>query len=225
MRTFDTNSEHKAVVDYAVKALKEVFPIAGKQRTIKASRIWVEDTIDPTDFAGQMAAKRREGTWGLPVYADLTLQEKGGKVIDRANKVKLMTLPRITPRNSYIVKGNEYQVSNQLRLKPGVYTIRKQNGELKTQVNLAKGKNFDLVFDERKGKFIIEKVGGGQAKIPLYPVLVSLGISHQAIAKEWGEKIADANRGDDYFKAVSRAEKAFGVKTNLADHLTKKHTA
>ena len=212
MRNFDLNGQFEAVKKSAIGALKETFPVEGKLRTLTADNIWVEDKADPTDYSAQAALKSKDGTWGVPVYASLTLKDKqSGKVLDHVEKMKMFNLPKITGRFSYIVNGNEYQVTNQLRLKPGVYTMRKQNGELKTQINLAKGRNFDLAFNETSGTFTIQKVGGGQANIPLHPILLHLGISAQAIAGAWGANIEAANRKADP-KSVSRAEAAFGQK-------------
>ena len=212
MRNFDTHQQFEAIKKSAVDAVREIFPVEGKLRDIRLDNITVEDTLDTTDYKSQVTAKSKDQTWGVPVIASLSLVDKAsGKVIDSSTKVRLFTLPKITDRFSYIVAGNEYQVHNQLRLKPGVYTLRKQNGELKTQVNLAKGKNFDLAFDERSGLFSIQKVGGGQANIPLYPVLTHLGISPSLVADAWGPGLQQANAKSDP-RAVTRAEAAFGIK-------------
>lgn len=212
IRNFDYQGQFEAVKKSAIDALKEIFPVEGKLRSLKAENIWVEDKAEETDYAAQAATKNKEGTWGVPVYASLVLTEKAsGNIVDRAPKVKMFLLPKITDRSSYIVKGNEYQVTNQLRLKPGVYTLRKQNGELKTQLNLAKGKNFDLAFAENSGIFTIQKIGGGQANIPLYPILIYLGISPSLISSTWGARLEAANRQTDP-KTVQRAEAAFNIK-------------
>lgn len=209
---FDIAGQFTAIKDAATSAVKEIFPIEGKLRVMRLDRVWVEDTLDPSDYASQKQAKIKEATWGSPVYAAISLIDKaGGKVIDKTDKVRLFTLPKITNRYSYIVGGNEYQVHSQLRLKPGVYTLRKQNGELKTQVNLAKGKNFDLVFNERTGVFYVQKVGGGQTNIPLYPILSHLGVSDIMISKQWGPALLAANKNADP-KSVARLAAAFGVK-------------
>jgi DNA-directed RNA polymerase beta subunit/DNA-directed RNA polymerase beta' subunit len=222
MSNFDLEKQFAAIVKSATDAVKEIFPIEGKLRSIRLEKVWVEDNLSSTDYTSQAQAKNKETTWGAPVYATLSLVDKQtGKDVDKVEKVKLFTLPKLTERFSYIVGGNEYQVQSQLRLKPGVYTLRKQNGELKTQVNLSKGKNFDLGFNERTGVFSIQKVGGGQANVPLYPILTYLGVSPVMIADRWGGKLEAANRVSDP-KAVQRAAAAFGVKTGseLKDYFT-----
>lgn len=212
MGTFGLNEQFKKIQDSAKQALETVFPIEGKTRVLKLEGVTVEDNLRDDDYSGQNKIKMKNGTWGTPVYAKLALYEKGtNKLLDKADKVRLFMLPKVTNRFSYIVNGNEYQVSNQLRLRPGAYTIRKQNGELKTMVNLAAGKNFDLRFDEQSAKFTIDKVGGGQARIPLYPVLINLGVSPSDIDKSWGTSIGQANKLTDE-KVLTRARAAFGVR-------------
>ena len=221
MRNFNVSQQFADIQKAAIEATREIFPVEGRTQSVRLKDVWVDDNIGSNNFSAQAKVKAREGTYGVPVYASLELVENAsGKVLDANKKIRLFMLPKITGRFSYIVKGNEYQVHNQLRLKPGVYTLRKQNGELKTQVNLAKGKNFDIVFNEKKGLFYISKVGGGQANIPLGPVLEHLGISHQAMDKAWGAKLGAANRVKDP-KVEERLKNAFGVRQgSLKDYLS-----
>jgi len=221
IRNFNIDEQFKATKASAVEAIQTIFPITGKIRTMRLDKVWVEDKLGAKDFSSQLKSKEGDGTWGVPVYAALSLVDKAsGEVIDKTPKIRLFNLPKLTDRFSYIVKGNEYQVQNQLRLKPGVFTLRKQNQDLKTQINLAKGKNFDLSFKESTGVFYIQNVGGGKADIPLYPILIYLGVSPSLIAKTWGQKLEAANRNTDP-KAVSRASSAFGLRaTSLKDYLS-----
>jgi DNA-directed RNA polymerase beta subunit len=221
MKTFDVRQQFETIKKAATDAVRGVFPIEGKLRSLRLDGVTVEDKLEQTDYASQSEAKAKSGTWGVPVYAGLSLIDKQtGKAVNSA-KVRLFLLPKITPRFSYIVGGNEYQVNNQLRLRSGVYIVKKQNGELKTMVNLAQGKNFDIVFDETKGRFSISKVAGGQANIPLYPILSYMGMSDQAIAQAWGSELLQANRDSDP-KSVARAVTAFGIRVgDLKEYFSK----
>lgn len=219
-QTFDIQKQFEEIKASAVSAVNSIFPVSGSQRSIIAEKVWVEDKSPIDDYSGQSKTKANNGTWGVPVYASLVLKDKTtGQIIDRSPRTRLFLLPKHTARASYIVNGNEYQVQSQLRLKPGVYTLRKQNGELKTSVNLAAGRNFDLIFEERTGLFKIAKIGGGQANIPLYPILTHLGLSAAAIARAWGEGLAFANSKQDP-KAVARAEAAFNAKQGLSQYFS-----
>ena len=220
MRNFDYKQTFESMKKSASDAIKSLFPAEGRTRRIELSNVWIDDTLDSNDYKAQAKVKMRNGTYGVPVYASLKLVDKStGKIIDKNDKIKLFTLPKITDRLSYIVKGGEYQVKNQLRLKPGVYTNQRADGTLKSQINLGAGKNFELDFNDATGKFNIIKVGGGQAKIPLYPILTELGMSHQAIASEWGENIAGANKVSDT-KAVEQAQSAFGTQKSLKEYFS-----
>lgn len=222
MRNFDAKQQTESVKNSALNAVRSIFPVTGRLRTIRLDNVWVDDKAPADDFTGQAKTKLREGTWGAAVYAALSLVENStGRVIDSAPKMRLFLLPTATARHSYIVSGNEYQVNNQLRLKSGVYTIRKQNGELKTQVNLSRGRNFDLAFDEANGVFALQKIGGGQTNIPLYPLLTHLGVSPGMVSQAWGSRLEAANRRTDP-KAIQRTETAFGVKKDgLRDYFDK----
>ena len=212
-KTFDVKKQFEDIKKAATDAIKSIFPVRGKKRTLLLENVWVEDNRGMTDFKDQANTKRRGGTWGVPVYASFKLiMNADNKTIDQNKKIRLFLLPKPTgSRFSYIVNGSEYQVSNQLRLKPGVYTVRRDAGDLKTQVNLAKGKNFDLIFDEASGVFKIHNVAGSSAYIPLYPILAHLGVSHDLIARYWGARIADANRNTEQ-KHILKAKSVFGVK-------------
>lgn len=213
MANFGVNKQFDEIKEYIRTSLSNVFPVEGKTRRMVLNSVTIEENKRDDNYKEQSDTKAKNGTWGVNVYAKLSLIDKvTGKTIDQTEKTRLFVLPQLTNRYSYIVSGNEYQVSNQLRLKPGAYTIRKQNGELKTMINLGVGKNFDLRFDEKSAQFTIDKVAGGQAKIPLYPILVSLGVSPGDIDRNWGSAIARSNQSSSLDSAVAKAKTAFGVK-------------
>ena len=108
-RNFEIEQQFEAIKKSATDAVKGVFPVEGKFRSIKLNRVWVDDKLDRRDFAGQAKTKARDGTWGVSVYASLSLIDADSKkVTDTKEKVRLFNLPKLTDRNSYIVKGSEY---------------------------------------------------------------------------------------------------------------------
>jgi len=136
------------------------------------------------DIHDQKRARMRGKTWAVGIYGDVDLVDNAtGKVLDRAKGVKLLNLPKITRRYSYIVEGTEYQTDNQWRLKPGIYARQKANGELETQFNLSKGRGFRMGFDPARRKFLVSY---GTANIPLLPVLQAMGVPDEDIRKAWG---------------------------------------
>lgn len=212
MALIDVKSQYEDIKNSAISAVETIFPITGKDHSIELDRVWVEDTTKVDDYSQQAKAKGRGGSWGANVYASLILKDiKNNKVIDRESKVKLFLLPKLTPRASYIVGGNEYQVSNQLRLRPGAYVKKTKTGDVKTQFNLARGGAAELQIDN-KG---VIRMNIRQAKIPLYPILVGLGISENQIRKTWGDKVVLQNSDvkDSPQNAVKRLAKALANTT------------
>lgn len=189
---FNTDKQFADIKASAIKTIKNSFPIEGNKHKLVLTDVWVDDTLNTYDLASQKKAKLGGKSWAVPVYAGIDLIDKSsGKVINSVKRMKLIDLPKITPRASYIVDGNEYQVVNQLRLKPGVYTRIKNNGELESKVNLAKGVNFDVLLNQERGVFTVKI---GTANIKLYPILRDLGISDQEMMAAWGDKLLESNQ-------------------------------
>lgn len=192
-----------------VKGIEKAFPVEGSKKVLAAKNVKVLDDKDLGDYPSQLQAKNSGRSWAVPVVADLELKDRtSGRVLDLKRGAKIADLPRITDRYSYIVGGNEYQIDNIWRRKPGVYSRVKENGELQAEYNLAKGKNFEVVFDPKTRKF---NIGYENSKIPLYPVLKAMGISDEQVKKKWGSAILEANKGGEE-KAVKKFNKALGGK-------------
>ena len=176
----------------AISAIEQMFPVEGRTHSLILKKVWIEDSLNMNDYKAQFNAMDKDRTWGVPVYVDMELiDNETKKVVDKESKMKLMSLPKATSRGSYIVKGNEYTFTNQLRLKPGAYTIASENGDLRTFVNMGKGKSFNMTQDPSTNIFRIEI---GQGKRKLYPLLKALGVSEQKMKDAWGTEVYDANK-------------------------------
>jgi len=134
---FDYTRQHDDIKKQTVQTLRSLFPITGQRQKLVLNDVWIDDALTWNDFKGQASHKSKDKTWGVPVYASFNLLDtKTNEIIDTTKKIKLFNMPKITSRGTFIVKGNEYQVTNQLRLKSGAYTIRQQNNQIKTSFNL-----------------------------------------------------------------------------------------
>ena len=92
------------------------FPIEGGQNTLVAKRVWVDDDKSIDDIRDQKEAKLKGRSWTVPVKAELELRGPDGKVLDKKT-LNIAQLPKVTRRYSYIVGGNEWQVSNLFKMK------------------------------------------------------------------------------------------------------------
>lgn len=187
MSVLDPEGVMRTLEDRVSEKVSSFFPITGKKHQLVARRVYAGTDVDVDDIHDQKRARIRGKTWSVPVYGDLDLVDvASGKVVDSAKGVKLLNLPKITRRYSYIVEGTEYQSDNQWRLKAGVYTRQKANGELETQFNLAKGRGFRMEFNPAKRRFLMSY---GTTNIPLLPVLQAMEVPDEEIRKAWGDQV------------------------------------
>ena len=199
--------------DRVAKTLEGMFPVVGKKNTLELNNVEIKDDLHLDDLKSQKKAKLNGRTWAVPVEANVTLKDtETGKVLDE-RKLRLMNLPKHTRRYSQIVDGQEYQIDNQWRLKSGIYSRIRDNGELESFFNLKKGRGFELNFDPESRQMVMEY---GTSKIPLAPVMQAMGVPQEQIEQKWGKQISGANQQDTdkalmkFYKA-STGEKAESV--------------
>jgi DNA-directed RNA polymerase subunit beta len=173
----------------AVASIQNVFKVDGTNHTMDVQGV----KIDARDYTltEQKDALLQRQTLLEPIKGTIIVRDKKtGKIVDKSKRT-LAHLPWMTNRHTFLVDGNEYGLANQLRIKPGVYTRQRSNGELEAAFNLGRGKNFRMSMDPQKGVF---HLGYDSTKIVLYPVLKALGISDAELERAWGSKLAEVNR-------------------------------
>jgi DNA-directed RNA polymerase subunit beta len=140
-------------------------------------------------LTGQSLNRRLTGTWTL-------LDNKTQQPV-ATRQGTIAHVPYLTDAGTFINRGVEYTLAHQMRLRPGVYTREKDNGELEAHVNTlpGKGRSHRYFLDPKTG---VLNINIGQAKIPLLPLLKVLGASDQDIRKAWGNEIysVNAQKGD-----------------------------
>jgi len=186
----DPNTHRENIRQKAIESLKSVFPFVGKKYTVDIKDVQVHDThITPEDHKRAILQAR---SLVEPIRATLQLKDnETGKVVQEQSKFNLLQLPYFTDHNTFVLGGSTYSVSNQLRMKPGVYTRKRKNEELEAGFNLSHGANFRLSMDPEKGHF---KVEYQSTAIPLYPILNKLGVSDETLAKYWNKDLVNLNR-------------------------------
>jgi len=173
----------------ATETIQKVFPFEGKRHSLHVEDVRVHPAAyTPEDHKMAILQAR---TLAEPVRGTLVLRDKEGKVVDKVKNFNLLQLPYYTDHNTFVIGGSTYSVSNQLRMKPGVYTRKRRNEELEASFNLSKGDNFRVSMDPEKGHFQMEY---GTTKIPLYPILRSFGVPDTEMAKHWNKEMVNINR-------------------------------
>ena len=207
----DGKATRQSIMDTVKSSVEKRFPIENDKYRLELHDVGYDGPTNYTlEQQKQAILHNRKlgcslaGTWRL-------IDKASGKVIDERRDA-VIRVPYYTDRGTIINNGSEYTVISQARLSPGVYTRRKQNGDLESQFNVANGKGFRLELDKRTGRMNFRM---GQANIPLYPVLKAFGVTDQQLAKAWGSDVALANSAKNDPKAMQRLyEKIAGYKVD-----------
>lgn len=188
--------------------IRKIFPIEGKTGKIDLLKVEIPNKVNPT-IENQKNRLLAGTSLSTPVYAEFRLTRKDGKT--ETLRTKILDLPILTDRGTFIVQGKDYSVFNQVRLKPGVY-VRRVNDSTAVfaDFNLGKGLGFEIHVDSN-GLFTIKfdksKLSSSTTKIPLYPLLIALGSNDQEIEKTWGKELLEINKskshGTEDIKAIA----------------------
>jgi DNA-directed RNA polymerase beta subunit len=179
----DSGQTRKLIFDNVLAAANKIEPVSNPRHTLSVENArW----SGPADYslAEQKQAVLSRGTLGRRLVGDLILRDTTGTELARRS-TQLARVPYMTDRGTFIQGGNEYTMAHQMRLKPGVFTRRKQNGELESHVNVSRGFSHRIFMDPATGVF---RVAIGQAKIPIVPLLKTMGISDQQLRDAWGNE-------------------------------------
>ena len=206
---FDPEEQYAAMKDVVQETIKSQFPFEGDKQELKLVKTWIEDRPGRHSKKATKEARINEHHISSPVLGHLQLVDKAsGKVVDEVKRMRLARVPVPAPTTGgFIINGSEFQISNQERLKPGVYTRRTQAGHLEAQANLAKGMNFALGLDPERRRLTAKF---GTTNVGVYELMKILGASDQDIKKRLGSEIYQANAVDPK-KVGAAAQKLHGV--------------
>jgi DNA-directed RNA polymerase subunit beta len=173
-----------------IKGITSQFPIENDHFQLVLENVHaVARSFDHNDEKDAIL-KSRSLTY--PIKGDLYLINKGtGRVVDTEKDFSLMDSFALTSKHALVYKGNNYSVANQLQLLPGIYTRRRENGELESHINTATGRSFSVTLDPQSSIFytIIES-----AQSPVAPLITEVfGVPYDTIIKYVPKAIWDAN--------------------------------
>jgi len=134
----------------------------------------------------RMLARRLRGTVRL-------VDEETNEVLDERKDFTLAKVPYLTERNTFIDNGSEFSPVMQSRLLPGVYTRRRENGELETHINTRPGTGsaMRVSFDPSTAQYRLKV---GSSDLHAYSVFRDLGVSDEELSRRWGPEILESNK-------------------------------
>lgn len=191
----DADATRSAIFDRVYSAASSLPAVSNKTHTLQLSNVeWVDpDRVTKRQrkeavLRGETLGRRLRGQWTL-------IDNATGKPLDQRKQV-IASVPYLTDQGTFVHNGNEYVIKNQQRLRAGVYTRVKDNGEIESHANvLSGGPSHRYELDPAKGVFYIKL---GQSRIPLMPLLQTLGAKDSELREAWGPELYAANysKGD-----------------------------
>lgn len=211
MRAFgDATATRQLIFDNVLHAAKTLPVMENRRHTLslqgvsyRGSQRFSVAERKKAILSGRSLGRKLHGTWVLR-------NKETGDELDR-REMTIARVPYLTDAGTFVHNGNEYTLSNQLRLRAGNYTRIKDNGEIEAHANImpGKGRAHRYFLDPEKGIFYMRV---GQAKIPLVGLLKVLGADDNILRNAWGQDLFAANGRQDteadiqkfYDKLVSR---------------------
>lgn len=182
-----------AILQKVQQGIKNIFPIEAKTGRIDLIRLELPDK-NIGSIENQKNRLMSGASLATPIYGEFKLT-RGGKT--ETARIKILDLPILTERGTFIVQGKDYSVFNQVRLKPGVYVRHTAESDaVFADFNLGKGLGFDIEMDN-DGAFFVRfdksMVSSSSKKIPLYSLLKALDTPEDQIKAAWGEDAYKVN--------------------------------
>lgn len=196
LRSFsDTGAARKNIYDKSLHEASNIQPMENSIHHLALSDVRYEDDDDfslarqkKAILEGQTLGRRLRGTW--------TLKDKAtGDIVDQ-KRVTMGLIPHMTERGTFILNGVENTLANQPRLRSGIFTRPRANGEIEARINVLPGKGFGsaITMDPDTGVF---RLNIHQSKLPLFPILKALGANEKDMHAAWGENIYRDNKNHD----------------------------
>lgn len=180
----------RSIYDSVLQAFQTLPPLQNQRYKLLISDL---NYADPEEYPisrwkeavlrGETLARRLRGT--------LTLVDNDGNVVDRKT-VTLAKVPYMTSQGTFIFDGTAYTLTNQFRLRPGVYHRVKANGEVEAHVNVlpGQGKSHRYFLEPQTGIFYVSI---DQASFPLFPILRAFGATDEELRKSFGDDLYRVN--------------------------------
>jgi DNA-directed RNA polymerase subunit beta len=187
----DVPALRQSIFNNALQSAQSIEPIKNDLYTLQLNDV-AYDGPEAFTKADQKRAVLTRGNLSRKLRGTWTLTDNKTNTPVANRPVTLASVPYLTDSGTFVNKGVEYTLAHQLRLRPGVFTRQKDNGELEAHVNTlpGKGRSHRYYLDPQTGVF---KIQIGQAQIPLMPLLKTMGVTDKQLRDTWGNEITAVN--------------------------------
>lgn len=217
--SFDDYDRRRSLVfNSAKEAATQRFPLSNERYSLELEDVDYDDldksyTLREQKDAilgGRTLSKQLKGRF---VLKDVTT----GSVIEKGGRRVVANVPYMTQRGTFIRNGNESVVMNQMRMVPGAYSRKTNDGKFEALVNVKQGTGtqFKLQFDPQTAQFDFR---AGGRKVPAYPVLKAMGVTDDQLKASWGEDILNNNKVVNEKRVLNSAYEVF-IPKHLKDKI------
>lgn len=188
----DINAQRQAIYDSARDAIGSMPKLENATHALDITDIGYDDDEYKPTKAEQKQAILAGRSLHRPLKATITLRNKLDNTPIESQRVTMVHVPHLDDRGLFVRKGVLWNVRNQLRLRPGVYTRVKNNGRVETHFNTEakSAPNFRIELNPESGEF---RFNIGQSTTRLYPLLKAAGVTDDEMKATWGEELYNAN--------------------------------
>ena len=204
----DPRKIRASIHEKVLAAVRGKFPVVGKKYT--ANLLDLKVKFEELSHSQQRDLLMSQRNAADRVYADLEIIDNAtNQPVATVKHKLLLNIPYYTNRYTLLLDGNEYSVVSQMRTKSGIYTRKRENGELETSFNLSAGANFRLYMEPDDKIF---KIAILNSTLPLSCVLKVFGVTSQDFSQYVGTEIANANYAAATPNAMERTRSALYTK-------------
>jgi len=191
-----------AIYDKTLAAAQAIQPVQNNRYKLSVTDVHYADP-DHFDLTKQKQALLSGGSIGRRLRGTWVLEDAAGNTLG-SKTTTLARIPHLTDRGTFINNANEYSLVSQLRLRPGIYTRKKANGEIEAHANVTKGPGHKLFLDPKTGVF---KLGMQQSEMPVVTLLRAMGVNDAQLRDAWGNELAAANMRKDDAQVITKLHK------------------
>lgn len=210
----DHAATRQAIFAHALEAARQIQPAknARYELALTDPKYVGPDSFTPAEHKAALLENR---TLGRRLTATAVLKDAATGAEVGRKQTTLAVVPYLTDHGTFVTDGSPAVLASQMRLLPGVYTRRKESGEVESHVNSPQeGVSHRLRLDPETGVF---KVDVGQAEIPAAPLLQALGVTPDEMAAAWGHEVAAANLKAAKPHHLTKLLEKFGPAHHLLD--------
>ena len=204
----DYDTRRELIFDSAKAGIEKSLPIENDKFRLEVEDLSYKEnkpvTLKEEKEAITTGKSLTRGLQGRFVLKDIAT----GAVVERGSKRLLANVPYLTRRGTFIRNGSENVVINQMRMVPGAYSRKTDNGLFETLVNVRAGTGnaFKLMFDPATAEFTFRV---GARKIAAYPILKTMGATDEELKAEWGDDIYKKNVRGNHARTMTSAYSSF----------------